>query len=218
VSNSKRNYNPQELQQLLTDWDALETRGVLLEPYEHRCGIDDQRRSINLLICQWGEWASNQIFELSSGAFAYILHAFIRSHGGRRAIIMDWDLELPWSDHVEWLEDPRDRKKSSAVYAFRGKDWWGFPRKEVLNHQLRGKIAHGDIREGLLLGISYRPPGAYRHGEMIPAILKVFDQYDCPHSGTFELYLSRPPRPKETIRQNRVRRSLFSDRDPVPSM
>jgi len=211
MSHSKTSCDPQ---QLLVDWDALESRGVLLEPFEHRCGIDDQR--VDLFIRQWGEWASNQIFELSSGAFAYTLHAFIRSEGRRRAIIMDWDLELPWSDRVEWLEDPRDAEKSSTDYAYPGKDRWEYPRKRVLNHRLGDKIAHGDVREGLLLGISFRPPpDTYRHGEMIPAILKVFDQRDCPHLGTFELYLHRPPRPQKTIIQNRVRRRIFSEEDLV---
>ena len=209
MSHSKTSWDPQ---QLLVDWDALESRGVLLEPFEHRCGIDDQRRRVELFIRQGGEWASNQIFELSSGAFAYTLHAFIRSDGEPRAIIMNWSLELPWPDRVEWLEDPRDGEKSSTDYAYPGKDRWEYPRKQVLNHRLAGKIAHGHIREGLLLGKSCQPPpDDYRHGETIPAILKVVDQSDRPHVGTFELYLFRPPRPQK----NRVRRRIFSDEDLV---
>jgi hypothetical protein len=213
LSNSQVYYNQQRF---LEEWAGLEDRGVLLEPFEHRCGIYDQRRGIDLLIRQWGEWDSNRIFELSSGAFAYTLHAFIRSDGVRRAIIMDWQLELPWPDRVEWLEDPKEGQKNSAVYNFRGKDWLDYPRKEVLNHRLAGRIAQGDLREGLLLGKSCQPPpDTYQHGETIPAILKVFDQHDRPHLGTFELYLSRSPRPKN-ISRNRVRRNIFSDPDLYP--
>ena len=215
MSHLKTKWDPQ---QLLVDWAALEARGVPLEPFEHRCGVDDQRRGVDLLVRQWGDPDSNRIFELSFGAFAYTLQAFIRSDGGQRAIITHWYLELPWPDRVEWLlQDPRDEGKASTVYAFPGKDWWEYSRQEVLNHRLSGKIAQGEIRQGLLLGTSWQPPpDTYRHGEMIPAILKVVDQWDRPHLGTFELYLSRPPRPRKTITQNRVRRSLFSDRDPVP--
>jgi hypothetical protein len=129
LSNSKAHYNQH---QLLGEWAGLEDRGVLLEPFEHRCGIYDQRRGIDLLIRQWGDWVSSQIFELSSGAFAYKLHAFIRSDGARKAIIMDWQLELPWPDRVEWLEDPKEGQKNSAVYTFPGKDWLDYPRKEVI--------------------------------------------------------------------------------------
>ena len=198
VSNSKVNYN---LQQLIEDWAALESRGVPLEPFEHRCGVDDQRRGVELLVRQWGDPDSNRIFELSFGAFAYTLQAFIRSEGGRRAIIMHWYLELPWPDRVEWLQDPRDEGKSSTIYAFPGKDWWEYPRKEVLNHRLAGNIAQGGIRKGLLLGKSCQPPpDRYRHGETIPAILEVFDQCDHPHIGTFELYLDRPPRRRRRSR------------------
>jgi hypothetical protein len=214
MSHSQTKLDPQ---QLLEDWAGLEARGVPLEPFEHRCGIDNQRCGVELLVRQWGNPDSNRIFELSFGAFAYTLQVFIRSEGGRRAIISHWSLELPWPDRVEGLQDPRDEDKSSTVYAFPGKDWWEYSFGEVLNHRLAGKMARGDIREGLLLGTGWqRPPDTYQHGEMIPAILRVFDQWDRPHIGTFELQLSRPLRPKKPINQKRVRRSLFSDRDPVP--
>ena len=49
MSHSKTSCDPQ---QLLVDWDALESRGALLEPFEHRCGIDDQR--VDLFIRRWG--------------------------------------------------------------------------------------------------------------------------------------------------------------------
>jgi hypothetical protein len=105
MSHSKTSCDPQ---QLLVDWDALESRGALLEPFEHRCGIDDQR--VDLFIRRWG-----MVFQIKFRTFIRGIRIYLacfHSFGGQaKAIIMDWCLELPWPDRVEWLEDPRDGEK-----------------------------------------------------------------------------------------------------------
>jgi hypothetical protein len=171
-------------------WLELEASGISLEPPKFRKGITLVRPAKGLLIRQEGDDCSNAIFIFEDGRVGFILTAFIRRDLPGGLIIRDTWLEVPWFDRpVDLLPDPADDGPKNARYVLAREDW-EFPRKEVLNHRLKGKLFRGDIRCGMLLAKGgIRPPKEYRGGARIRVHLKIRDQWDQIHSEPFELLL-----------------------------
>jgi hypothetical protein len=203
-----------ESEELRAHWRGLEASGIPLEPLEFRSGGESRGSPNGLLIRQEIDVGSQVIMELAGGRAGYILKCFIRQDLPGNTTITDFWLELPWPDsHIEWLPDPAQEESIFAPYTF-SCGGWPYPRTDVLNHRLKGVLARGEVRNGLLLGIGWtRPPKTYPHGTKIMATLHIIDQWDRTHSAPFEMYLHRLRKLKKPTYTKSTRGPLLSRRD-----
>jgi hypothetical protein len=149
-----------------------------------------------------------------SGGTAFIIYVVITINVPHFAISA-FGLEVPWiCDSFRWLEDPREIGGSSDYYRFGIKDLPDFERGRVLNHRADEQRPHssGTSLKGCLLGISFDPiPVQFSHGDMIPGLLVVFDQFLRKYRSPVELWADRLWARPRAPRKGR----LFERRDPV---
>jgi hypothetical protein len=197
---------------LTRQWAELEAAGIPLEPLENRVGIDKRNSGTALTIRAGRDRLRSEIRELKGGRFGYILPLFVRRNLPGKTIIRDSWIVPPWLDtNIEWLEDPRDEGKHPAWYSFPG-DSERFFRERVLNHRINCVLSHGDIREGLLLGVGLRPPQTYENHQKIEVTFGILDQWDCEPSVKLQMQISRLPTRAKMINK-RTRGPLLSRRD-----
>jgi hypothetical protein len=151
------------------------------------------------------------------GGIGCIINVVITINVSRFAISA-FGLELPWTDEVRWLENPRGKDARSSPYRF-GRtlefDW-----NRVLNHRADVQRIHsrGTSVVGCLLGTaSASIPDDFRHGVLIPSFLDVFDQWGRCYRTPISLWSDRsghfqPPRPKSK------RKSLLDSPDSISEL
>ena len=173
-------------------WHELVASGIPLEQPKFRRGITPANPATELFITQEGDECGNMIVISRDGHVGFILTVFIRRDGPRPYFIRDSWIEVPWHDRrVELLPDPADDGPRNSCYTLPG-EGFQYPRKEILNHLLKGEIARHAVREGMLLAVDgVRPPSEYRDGANIPVAFNVVDQWDDIHSQSFELRLMK---------------------------
>jgi hypothetical protein len=90
-----------------------------------------------------------------------------------------------------------------------------FPRERVLNHRINCTLSRGEIREGFLLAVGWRPPETYKDNQQIGVTVWILDQWDVELSAKVHLRMvRRPARQKEINRSKRG--PLLSVRDKIP--
>ena len=130
--------------------------------------------------------------------------------------ISSFGLELPWGGSIRWLEDPREIDGRSRDYRFGFEGIPDFERDQVLNHlpNASGMISRGCTLKGCLLGVHDPMPDSFRHGEMIPAFVSIWDQFFVQYGRTVLLRAHRMQLP---IRKSLApRRNLLDRKDPDP--
>lgn len=127
------------------------------------------------------------------GGTVFIIYLTIAINLPRFAISA-FDLELPWTSEIRWLEDPREIGGGSNVYKFGGRNLPEFERNRVLNHfaDVARILPRGSSLKGCLLGIGTSPiPDCFSHGAIIPGFLIVFDQYGRRYRSSVSLWSDR---------------------------
>jgi len=169
--------------------------------------------SDGLTIRQFGGVPESTAIDCSGGT-AFIIYVTISINVPHFAISA-FGLEVPWiNDSLRWLEDPREIGGSSDYYSFGIKDLPDFERGRVLNHRAHEHrpYSSGTSLKGCLLGISFDPiPVQFSHGDMIPGLLVVFDQFLRKYRSPVELWADRLWARPRAPRKGR----LFERRDPV---
>lgn len=149
-----------------------------------------------------------------SGGTAFIIYVVITINLPNFAISA-FDLEVPWiNNSFRWLEDPLEIDGTSCCYRFGIKDLPDFERGRVLNHRadVQRTYSSGRSLKGCLLGFALDPiPVQFSHGDMIPALLVVCDQFQRKYRSPVDLWADR------SFARSRARRkgSLFDRRDPI---
>ena len=168
----------------------------------------------------------NRAFDLECGLTGFMLDLEIASDVPGLVVIRDFELDLPWEDPLfHWLPDPVESAARWAEYKFPGTQLV-YPRNLVINHRTgaRGKLGHGDILDGMLLGIGYESiPECFRHGTSVDRMFSIVDQFGRRHPSEVSLWIDR----SVTIDRARLkamgllrprarsRPGLFSRPDPV---
>src|SRR5579864_6192385 len=146
-----------DLAALTRDWTELEAADIPLESLENRIGIDTRKRGAGLTIRTGCDHQRSEIRELQDGRFAYILPVFVRRDHPGKTIILDCWISPPWLEtDVRFVEDPNGGKHPG--YYNLPHDTERFPRERVLNHRINCTLSRGEIRDGFLLAVGWRPP------------------------------------------------------------
>jgi len=168
-----------------------------------------------LLVYQRGGEADSSVFDFFGGTG--VMMDLLITFNLPGFAISAFGLELPWTDEVTWLEDPRETGDRSDVYRF-GRNVLEFDRSLVLNHSADVRLIRprGSSIRGYLLGTAAEPvPDQFRHGTMIPAFVVVFDQFGNRHRSAISLWSDRS---QSRLRHSGVkpkRGGLFDHPDPV---
>jgi hypothetical protein len=209
------NMASRDVQQLVTDWNALEAAGVPLEPLENRVGLDSRTSGTGLTVRAGRNHRRSEIRELNNGRFAFILPVFVRRDRPGKTIICDAWIGTSWPDtQIEWLDDPEQEEKHPGYFNLPG-DAERFLRQEVLNHRfINCVLSRGDIRSGLLLAVGSRPPDIYKDNDLVSITLTVVDQWDCEQMVTLQMKMNRRPTRAKAIHTS-TRSPLLSRRDGI---
>jgi hypothetical protein len=184
----------------------LRAGGIALEIPE-----DDWKDPIpesGLIIRQCGGLLENSVFDMRSGATGYAVSLGLTISKSSFALAA-FDLELPWEAKLLFLEDPDERSKQD-LYEFPNGD--KYPRDVVINHyaDIRRILRRGHSIEGFLLGSSFESiPDRYVHGTEIPAVVKVFDQFNACYRKGILLWADRSHKLSTGKRKVRNRVRLF---------
>ncbi len=164
-----------------------------------------------LLIDQVGSVTESKVFDLDCPGTGYILALEIASNVPGLLVIRYITLEPPWQDpQFYWLPDPADSRTEKDPYVIPGTGGLEYPRELVINHRTsrRGRLKHGDILDGLLLGMGFESiPDCFRHGDMVEATLCIVDQLGRRYSSEVSLWVDRsaqlfrrpPKRPRRRL-------------------
>ncbi len=133
-------------------------------------------------------------FDLDCGGTGYMLNLEITSDVPGLFVNRYFSLDLPWQDpQFYWLPDPADSGTKWDLYVVPGTKI-EYPRNLVINHRTgaRGKLRRGDILDGLLLGMGFKPiPDCFRHGTSVEGMLSLVDQFGRSHSSEVSLWINR---------------------------
>ena len=169
--------------------DRLRRLRDLGVPTEIPADIED----CGFLIRQEGSYSENCAFDLSCGGTGFIIGLCITMNRPRLAIDY-FSLEVSWQDtSFYWLTEPVETVALKGVYQFPGRGP-EFPRDVVINHfaNFNRQWSRGQSMRGLLLGVgSETIPTDYRHGDLIPALITVMDQYEVPSLRSIRLWVDR---------------------------
>lgn len=167
-----------------------------------------------LIIQQCDGPLESNVFDMRSGQTGYIISLRLTISTSNFALAA-FDLELPWKAKLNFLEDPRGRSKQDR-YEFPNGDV--YPRDVVINHcaDIRRILRRGHSIEGLLLASGVESiPDRYLHGTEIPAIVKIFDQFDTCYRTGISLWADRSKKLSTGRRKVRKRAPLFEERDRI---
>jgi len=136
----------------------------------------------------------NMIFDLDSGASAYLLDAYLKSNLARPIRIEGVQIEPPWKgSSISLLEDDPRERANGGFYLFPGSTL-AFQGSEVLNGLLSGKLKlkPRDDPEGLIMAIDSQPiPDDVSDRDRIDVKLTVFDGAGNEFSSEFRLCVDR---------------------------
>lgn len=136
----------------------------------------------------------NKVFDLESGAAAYLLDAHLISNLTRPIRIEGVQIKPPWEgSSISLLEDDPRERANGGFYRFPGSTL-AFQGSEVLNGLLSGrcKLKPRDDPEGLIMAIDTQPiPDDVSDRERIDVKLTVFDVAGNGFSSDFRLCVDR---------------------------
>lgn len=186
----------------------LRAAGIALEIPE-----DDWKDPIlesGLIMRQCDGPLENSVFDMRMGATGYMVSLRLTISTSSFALAA-FDLELPWEANLNFLDDPHGRSKQD-LYEFPNGD--KYPRDVVINHcaDIRRILRRGQSIEGFLLAWSFESiPDRYVHGMEIPAIVKIFDQFDGCYRKGISLWADRSQQLSTGKRKVRNRAPLFEE-------
>ena len=188
-----------------------------------RIAEDDEeaghREDSGLLIRQVGGVVESSVDDSDGGLTQYIIHVCITSNLPGRFAISSFGFECPLKDpFFQLLEDPVETGARRNTYRFPGTDL-EFERSQVINHlaDVRHTLSRGQSLQGFLLGVGFEPiPDRTWPENLMPAFLKVFDQYGREYSEPVFLWVVRSQRLVHRTRTKARRKGLFDSPDWEP--
>jgi hypothetical protein len=173
--------------------------------------------SDELFIRQFGGITESAAFDYYGGA-GFVIYLVI-TIGVPAFAISAFELQLPWTNKIRWLEDPSAIDGIPRAYHFGHNNAIEYGWSEVLNHRadVRRIIPRGHSLEGCLLGIADEGiPNSIGHGAMIPGTLSVLGQFGRPYASEVSLWADRSQWISHAGPKQRSRRSIFDYPDRVP--
>ncbi len=188
-----------------------------------RIAEDDEeaghREDSGLLIRQVGGVVESSVDDSDGGLTQYIIHVCITSNLPGRFAISGFELECPLHDpFFHWLPDPVEIGARWNAYRFPGSNL-EFDRSLVINHcaDVRRTLSRGQSVQGLLLGVGFEPiPDRTWPENLMPAFVKVFDQYVREYPEPVSLWVVRNQRLPHRARPKARRKGLFESPDWEP--
>ena len=149
----------------------------------------------------------NMVFDLESGASAYLLNAYLKSNLVRPIRIEGVQIKPPWEgSSISLLEDDPRERANGGFYLFPGTTL-GFQGSEVLNGLLLGKckLKPRDDPEGLIMAIDTQPiPDDVSDRDRIIVKLTVFDGAGNEFSSELRLCVDRTVRGRQRKEEMRA--------------
>jgi hypothetical protein len=194
----------------------MRAAGISLYIEEDDHGKCPQAPAEGLLIRQIDGVTESSAFDIPPCGTGYRIDVRITSNLTGVFAIADFGLELPWKDLVNWLPDPRECAADPSAYCFPGMRSLQYSRTVVINHyaDVTRTMSKGQSINGLLLGFGGPMPDTVRHGEMIPAILSVFGQFDRKFSYSISLWADRSQKLFPESRKKAPTRNILDHPDP----
>ena len=165
-----------------------------------------------LFIRQVGGVLESSVDDSDGGLTQYIISVRITSNLPGRFAISSFGLEPPFQDpFFHLLEDPLEVGGPRNTYRFPGSNL-EFNRREVINHyaDVRRTLSRGQSVQGLLLGVGFEPiPDRTWPENLMPAFLKVFDQFEREYPGPVSLWVFRSQKLLRRTETKARRKGLF---------
>jgi hypothetical protein len=129
------------------------------------------------------------------------------------------EIDLPWTQtSFYWLEDPLEIGGQSRCYRFCGDGVREFERELVINHRLQvtQQFSKGMSVKGFLLGFGFDAiPERFSQGQMIPALIVLYDQFAHPYRAPIELWADRTRKGLRRPQSSVARRGRLCDKRDV---
>jgi hypothetical protein len=204
-------------EEFLTFARRMRAAGILLHIAE-----DDENGHMalptGLRIRQVGGLIESSAFDIAPIGTGYRVSLRITSNLPGAFAISHFGLELPWKDSApNWLEDPIEFEADPSLYRFPGKHPLEYPREMVINHSARvtRMWSRGQSICGYLLAFGGPMPDTVKHGEMVPAIVNVVDQFDRKYSSSIYLWADRAEKFQRGSQKKAPRKRLHESPDPA---
>ena len=172
-----------------------------------------------LVIRQVGGVVESSVDDSDGVLTQYIISVRITSNLPGRFGISSFGLECPLKDpFLHFLEDPVETGARWNSYRFPGSNL-EFDRSQVLNHlaDVRRTLSRGQSVQGFLLAVGFEPiPDCTWPGNLMPAFLKVFDQFERKYSAAISLWVFRNQRLPHRARPKARRTGRFESPDWEP--
>jgi hypothetical protein len=196
-------------------WGASYDRGVRLSkagcslPYLNALPGRGSFHQRSLYLCQLDGYFDSYAIDFGMNT-AYVIALRVGTGRTRGAIILSYELVLPWPDHeIEWGYDPREWLSKSKI------DIYGKLSESRLPAVLdeRRLLSRGRPVEGLLCGYACTPIPASRRrdGFAVAEMVLVEDSGTCARSPVqLTIYNRAPARAEQPAT---IRRPIFDDDD-----
>jgi hypothetical protein len=172
-------------------------------------------RGEGLLIETVGGAIENMVFDIPPYQAGYIISIRVTVNLSRFAV-SDFGLDLPWEDHFfRFLQDPLECGIHPPLYTFPGRHGDEYMRDLGLNHYADATrmLPRGQSIDGCLFAVGTSMPNRIEHGEMAPAIVTVFDQFNCRYPAPVTLWALRSEKVNPKPRMKPPRKVLFDESD-----
>jgi hypothetical protein len=203
--------------EFLTYARRMRAAGVLLH-IEEDDEMGPKETPTGLHIRQVGGLIESSAFDIRPSGTGYRISLRITSNLPGAFAISHFGLELPWKDsNFNWLEDPIEFAADQSLYRFPGKYPLEHPREMVINHcaSVTRMWSRGQSISGYLLAFGGPMPDTVTHGEMVPAIVNVVDQFNRKYSSPIYLWADRAVKFQRGSQKKAPRKRLFECRDPA---
>jgi hypothetical protein len=204
-------------EEFLTFARRMRAAGILLH-IEEDDKIGPKAPPTGLHMRQIGGLIESSAFDIRPSGTGYRVSLRITSNMPGAYAISQFGLELPWQDSLfNWLADPTEYEADPPLYRFPGKHRLEYARELVINHcaNVTRMQSRGQSISGYLLAFGGPMPDSVKHGEMIPAIVNVVDQFDRKYSASIYLWADRADKFKRESRKQAPRMRLKKVPDPA---
>jgi hypothetical protein len=188
----------------------LRENGVSIE-------VDDSWQDSIVQMRQLGRQSDSQALDLGNGATGYVIMCNILLKTNS-ILIVYIDIECPWSDgNISLIPDPIEIARGYSDYRLYGRRIVEIEREHVLNHVLvRNKLfRRGAAFQGLILWTGIESiPSSFVHGDIVPATVAIYDQFETCYRFQFSLWIDRRRRCSTEKQVRYSKPSLLSQRDP----
>jgi hypothetical protein len=177
----------------------LEALGI---PIDAELMERSQKFTSGLLIDQDPNIPQTTIFDMGRRKTGIIISMFLMNKSEQVIRLAAARLNLPWSNNIRWLEDPRRRAPAKDDYGFPECHYPYIERDTVLNHRFgpSGKLFPGDSLECFLLGTcEERIPEQYCNRALLESTLAIFDGRNNSYALPLKFLVTRDQKPRQRV-------------------